>query len=648
MDRLSQDSKASSFSAGQCAALFLALGLVGIAVLGVHWPALSCQALNFDDSEYLIDNVLVQNPSWQSVKRFFVEVLEPSTVKGYYQPLAMISLMLDYALGGRPDDLFVFHRTSLILHLISTVLLMAILYRVFKQVWVAAAVGLLFGLHPLTVEPICWVSDRKTILAAMFCFAAVWLYVMNASQPRWWMLLISCLLYGLALLSKPTSIPLFLVLFLLDYWPLRRFSWRSLLEKIPFIVLAVTMIFVTIVSQRRTLGFIDPSEVGFGQAVLVFCHNVIFYPFKIFYPAHLSSNYMYPEPLDFSHAMIAAGVYGSILCLIAALVSLRWTRALLAGWLIFLVLLFPTMGVVKFTFVIAADKFVYLPALGVVLALGALGAWIVQSSGRWSLWRFLAAGVFVICVVLEGRAARNYLACWSDTVTLNQHMVELTPNSTRVLYNLGHGYQVRNDLDKAVGHYEKILTLDGDYLDARSNLALILQQQGKIPEAVREYTHVLKQDPLNKEARTNLGGLLAMQGRTQEALEQYEIALRNNPSDPTIHFNLGVFYAVMKQTEKSLHHFEQALQLKPNYIDAHFVYGKVLLGQSDFPGAMAHFRQVIHYQPAHVQSHFFLGVLLQQTGETASAVKEFRETLRLNPDHAQAKQRLDRILDLSN
>ena len=190
-------------------ALLIALIVaVCVAVVIAHWPALSANALSFDDTQYLTENLLVQSPGWASAKQFLTEVLEPSTVRGYYQPLTMISLMVDYALGGRADNLMPFHRTSLILHAANTALVIVLLYLLFGQAPVAAAVGLLFGLHPMTVEPIPWMSERKTLLAAFFALCCLVAYVRFKHKGNWRLYVCCLVLYLLALMSKPTSVPL--------------------------------------------------------------------------------------------------------------------------------------------------------------------------------------------------------------------------------------------------------------------------------------------------------------------------------------------------------------------------------------------------------------------------------------------------------
>jgi len=217
-----RDGKPGQKSYPQWAILVILSLSVCACVAAAHWPALSAQALSFDDHEYMAENPLVQNPGWSSARRFLTEVLEPSTIGGYYQPLNMISLMLDYALGGRPDNLLPFHRTSLALHMANTALVIVLLYLLFGRAWVAAGVGLLFGLHPMTVETITWVGERKTLLAAFFALWSLIIYVYFTRKGNWKLYFGCMVMYVLALMSKPTSLPLPAAMLLMDYWPLGR------------------------------------------------------------------------------------------------------------------------------------------------------------------------------------------------------------------------------------------------------------------------------------------------------------------------------------------------------------------------------------------------------------------------------------------
>jgi hypothetical protein len=313
---------------------------VCIIILVAHWPVLSARAFYIDDEEYITQNALVQNPGWHSAKRFLTEVIRPSTVRGYYQPLTMISLMLDYAAGGRPDNLLAFHRTNLSLHAANTALLVILLYLLFGNIWAAAAVGLLFGTHPMTVEPIAWLSERKALLSAFFALWSLLFYVLftRSSGKKFYA---ACLFtYLLAVLSKPTSVPLPFVMLLMDYWPLNRLiimgrlNRKTLLEKLPLLVLLILFAVITLISQILAGGISFPGQPHHKllNPLLIFCHNLVFYPCKMLWPANLSAFYDYPRPFALSNPTVLAAVVASVVLIVILVVSLRWTRSLMVDF----------------------------------------------------------------------------------------------------------------------------------------------------------------------------------------------------------------------------------------------------------------------------------------------------------------------------
>ena len=444
------------------------------AVLFVHWPTLSAEALSFDDERYLLRNVLVQNPSWASTKHFLTEVLRPSTVRGYYQPLSMISLMLDCAFGGSPKNLMPFHTTSLALHIANTALIIILLWLLFGRPWVAASAGLLFGLHPMTVETIAWISERKTVLSAFFALWCLILYVRFSSKRNWLYYAGSVAAYILALMAKPISVPLPVAMLLMDYWPLRRLSRRSVLEKLPFFMVAIVSAAITYISQAGTATARIGGGYGLKRVGLVVCHNIIFYLYKIIYPANLSSFYPFPEPLALSQPMVLAGVIGSFLLIVLLLFLLRWARAPLAGWLIFFVMIFPTLGVVRFTKVIASDKFAYLPSVGLLMILAAFIGWFCDVGDRIKIGTRCIVVSLVLLVLAGGEsvAVRRYLVCWRDTESFCKHILSLTPKVADIHFMLGRIYYLRGDIDKGIEQYKQALQYDPRHTESSIILEL--------------------------------------------------------------------------------------------------------------------------------------------------------------------------------
>lgn len=482
--------------------------VVACVVAAAHWPTLSAQAISFDDDQYLLENRLVQNPSWASAIRFLTEVTEPSTVGGYYQPLAMISLMLDYAMGGRPDNLLPFHVTSLCLHVINTLLVIAFLYSLFGEVWPAAIVGLLFGVHPLTVEPIPWIGERKTLLASFFALWCLLIYVRYTHKNKWSLLAGCAVMYVLSLMAKPTTTPLPVLLLLLDFWPLRRPIKKALVEKIPLFIIMAVFSVITVISQSRAASIVTPDKYG-PRILLIICHNIIFYLYKIVWPANLSSHYMFPRPFDISAPMMLTGVIGACVLLPALLISLRWTRSLLTGWLFFFIGILPTMGPIGFTNVIASDKYVYLPSVGFLMIFVWLLGWL-WGGVRGSLVRRIIIVVFILVLAgSEAIATRRYLTYWQTTEGLFSHMLALTPKSPTLQCSYGCCLFKEGRAGEAAKHFEKTLQLNPEYLPALNNLGAAYYAQGKTRQSIICYNKVLELEPNNIDALNNLAWLRA-------------------------------------------------------------------------------------------------------------------------------------------
>ncbi len=622
----------------------LAVGLltVSCAVIIVHWPALSAEVLSFDDTQYLTKNLLVQNPGWTSARRFLTEVLEPSTVGGYYQPLAMISLMSDYALGGRPDNLKQFHRTSLALHVANTALVIVLLYLLFGQAWIAAAVGLLFGLHPMTVEPISWVGERKTLLAAFFALWCLILYVRYAARPNR-PLYISCLvMYVLALMSKPTSTPLPLLMLLMDYWPLGRWKRKIVLEKLPFIAVGGISAIITYISQSSAAPALVAGGYGFERIPFILCHNIIFYLYKIIWPANLSSHYAFPEPLGFSDPMVLAGVIGTCILVPLLVISLRWTRAALAGWLFFFVAIFPTIQILRFSNMIAGDKFAYLPSLGLLMAVSSLLVWFCRagSAGK-STARHMAVVISVLVLAgAEAVATRSYLVHWRDTFSLAKHMLTVTPNAPLVRNMMGLELQSQGKLDQAISQYRHALQYKPSYVEAHNNLGIALQLQGENDEAIKHFRQAIQINPRYAEAYYNMGITFRAQGRLDQAINCYRQALQLKPNHFEAHNNLGNALQSRGKFDEAIKHFRQALQIKPDLAEVHFNLGLALKTQGKLDEAIKYFRQALQLNPDLAKAHNNLGIALQSRGRLDEAIRHFRQALQIKPDFAEVHYNL--------
>ena len=461
------------------------LVVVCVVVVCVHWPALHCEALCLDDDQYVTANPLVRRPSLQSIRRFLTEIIEPSSVLGYYQPLTMISLMMDRYVGRHFDNLYPFHRTSLLLHVANVALLSVLVYLLFRDPWAAALSGLFFGIHPVTAETVAWVSERKTLLASFFALWSLMAYIgYVGGHKRRALYVCSLMAYTLALLCKPTAVALPFLLVLLDSWPLRRrIGIRStLLEKSPFFVVCLLSAVVTYVSQTRPAGVILPVECGAWRIPLTVCHNIAFYLRTILYPISLSPQYPYPRPFTLGHPQVFLGVICTGCILVSLAASWHRTRGVTVAFTMFMVALLPTMQIIGVSNEIAANRYLYLPSWALVFAGAALLVWLSRTTHGRHLFRAgISAGILILLIV-QAVYLRSYLARWSDTDTLCAHILTVAPETYKIHHNWGLALLKENQVTAALGHLQIALRLaeeEGESAGPHYNLGVILLQCGE-------------------------------------------------------------------------------------------------------------------------------------------------------------------------
>ena len=622
-----------------------------IAVGIVYRPALEATAIWLDDQQYVTDNTLVLHPSWEAAGRFLAEVQQPSTVAGYYQPLAMISLMLDSATGGGPDHLRAYHRTNLALHIANTVLLIVWLILLFDEPYTAAMIGVLFGVHPLTVEPVSWIAERKTLLATFFSLGALIGYVQyTRSRGRlrvgstWLWYGGAAVAYLLALLSKPTSTPLPVLFLLLDFWPLRRLDRGAIVEKLPLFALGALAAVVTIVSQQNTAIVQYPTDQSRSAILLVLCYNVVFYLWKIVWPAHLLGFYLRPDyhssvPMSVTDPLMRAGVVGTVALAVAAATSLLWTRAFFTGWLFYLIALFPTMGVIRIATVIVSEKYAYLPSLGVVLVL----AWLAARCWSWSRGtptrRWVPAAICLVALgtgVAEATATRRYMAFWRDNDSLYGYVHTNSPRAWYLQSDFGDILARAGNNEAAARHY---LQAEADeeaggippHAGLQQNLGNALFALGRVDEAVVRYRRALAIEPGDVDTMNDLGLALGQVDKPDEASVLFRSVLHTDPNNAVANNALGRTLANRGNAEQAVAYFRAAIASKPDFAEAYVNLADALQALDRPREAIDQYRKALAIEPNDPNVHNNLAAALLQTGETEGAIAELRVALRLNP-----------------
>jgi tetratricopeptide (TPR) repeat protein len=556
---------------------WLVPALILISVLGIvlatYWPALSARAQYMDD-KYYIGTPLTQHPSWSSVATCFREVFAPSMINGYYQPLAFVSVMLDFLDPAAAGSLLPFHRTTLLLHLLNVALVVFLLHSLFRNWITAGLLALLYGLHPLNADAVLWIAERKTVLSAFFALSSLLLYLAYARQSEqtgrgdWKRYSASLFLYGCALLSKPTALPVVAVLWLLDYWPLGRFGRRTLLEKVPFVVLAVMSAVVTVVSQVHSGEAGTVHLVKFYYVPLTIAYGVGFYLLKVIWPTGLVSDYLYPQPLSLTNVAVLGSAIITLGTIAAIVLSFRRTRAWLAGGLFFLAMLLPTLGLIRYTSSIATNRSMYLPMVGLLLPLQR------ALSGLWQRGvgaRRVQTGVLFVGAMLataSAYATRSYEAYWQDSVTLLRYYLSQQPNDWKLHTRMGNEWIQRRDHRAAIGEFNEAIRLNPGWTENHLNAGRALFTVGDYAEAAQAFSVALEQTPNDWRAHMLMGMTRQRLGRVEGALQEFQTAARLAPKAAMPHFNIANIWGQQGKLDQAVAEYQETLRLDPRFTEA--------------------------------------------------------------------------------
>jgi tetratricopeptide (TPR) repeat protein len=566
-----------------------------LAVIAAHGPVLRAQGLGLDDDLFVVHNPLVQRPGWESTRRFFTEVTHPSTVSGYYLPLSMTSLMLDWAAGGRPDRLHTFHVTSLALHVAATLILFALLRALFHADVPAALVALLWGVHPVMVEAIASAGERKTVLATALAFASTFAHVRWAQtgRTRWRWLSVAGL--ALALLSKPSALALPLALLVLDAWPLGRLSRRSLLEKWPHLALAAAAAIVSVLAVRNTWEFGTPPPLDPSRMLMQVLWLQGFYLGKLLWPLGLST--VYDAPTRFALVPWVAWPVALGVAIAAAAIGLR-KRApgLLAGGLVCFVLLSPTFAILRFSGVIAYDRYLHLPTLGLGVALASVLApvWLrTARPGR------LALAVSLLGLALTAATAtRTALAPWRDTLGVWQQAVRISPGVP----------------------------------DAWNGLGVTQSAAGRSDEAIVSFRRAIAVSPQYVDAHHNLGRELMLRGQVAESIPPLEFAVAHAPGSAPSTLELGIAYERANRLPEAEARYRRALEIRPGYVPALLQLGVVEAAQGRVDAGIGHLREALARSPGEPLASFSLaGLLAEREGASAEVVALLERSIAAKP-----------------
>ena len=634
----------------------LAVLLVLVVVtVGIYWPVTTHGFVDYDDADYVFANATVrQGLTWAGVKW--------ACTTGHasnWHPLTWLSHLLDISAFG--DNAGGHHLTSLLLHCINAGLVFLVWRSWTGANWPSVFVAALFAWHPLRVESVAWISERKDVLSGMFGLLSLYAYGRHAKSlavgnrntglvswpSRWYWAALAC--FALGLLSKPMLVTLPFVFLLLDFWPLGRASEGGspvsagntrtdnrprtpslalVLEKLPFLVLGAGSSVATFLVQRRG-GAVSPLEsLPLGARIANAFVSYARYLKKTVWPDDLSV--LYPHPGHWPAWQVGAAVGLVVAVSILAFLGRFRRPFVFVGWFWFVGMLVPVIGLVQVGIQSMADRYTYLPQLGCFVALVWWSAEAIQS--RPGL-RTLAFGVAV--VVLAACASLTFLqvGIWKNSETLFRHAVRVTTDNYLAYNNLGFYLSNQGRTAEAITNFEASLRINPRYADAHNNLGHALAKQGRHATAIEHYEIALRLSPENVEIHNNLGNALAETGDSNRAMSEYRFVLARNPDHADAHNNLGIALAMQGQVTEAIRHFDQAVRVKPSDAGAQGNLGNAYAALRQWDEAIRHYREALRLAPHDAQTHNNLGNVLAEQGRLAEAVASYSEALRLKADN---------------
>lgn len=626
------------------AAIFAGL-IAAVVVFIAYLPALQNGFVNWDDQA-----CVYENPNIRSIDGTFFRYAFTAVVNSNWHPLTVISYAIDYSVWGL--DPLGYHLTNNIFHSFNVFLVALVAVRLARLSGLTGTAlfftglisAVVFGLHPLRVESVAWIAERKDVLSGFFFLLSVYSYLRYAASSGKAPYIFSLIFFSLALLSKPMAVTLPAVLLILDYYPLSRLDNRkkALLEKIPFFLLAVVLSAVTIWAQGAAEAIAPLDAYPPGVRIYTAVTAYVFYLYKTVVPTGLVPFY----PREFAPEFLSFRFIGSLSILacvtIFAFMMARRNRAYICAWLFYAVTLLPVSGLIQVGSQAAADRYTYIPALSLVI-LFSVG--VVLVAGRFAgenPGRLLTALSAALAILL-GYLTVGQSAVWRDSVSLWSHEIKVYPDEAPIGYtNLGLAYKALGDHDKALFYYDKAISIDPLYSDAYVNRGVIYMTHGDNGTAIADFSEALRLNPMNLEALSNRGAALINAGDFQGAVRDITEAIERNPANPLVgrnYYNRGTAFKGLGEMEESVKDFTSAIEADPAFAPAYNSRGLIHLAAGRPGEATADFLRSIEIDPANPIPYFNLGLAMQRQDKTGEAAAYFNKAAEMGL--GQARQYMD-------
>ena len=619
-----------------CAALALA-------VIIAFEPVRHNDFVNYDDDQYVTESPHIYGGITAD------SVLWAFTVPHYYMyhPLTSLSHMLDCELFGLNASGH--HLMSLLFHLANTLLLFGVLKRMTGRTWLSAFVAAAFALHPLQVESVAWASERKNVLSTFFWLLTIAAYVRYSARPAVGRYLLVVLTTACGLLSKPTVVTLPFSLLLLDFWPLQRIRWpakkspdnlprpkyktssilRLITEKIPLFILSAALSVITYLVQKSGGAVKTGQHLTIDIRIANAVASYIEYLGKIFYPRRLAPFYPHPgETLGFLWPLLCLLILVAVSAVVIYLARRR--RYLAFGWLWYLGLLVPVLGLIQSGGQALADRYLYLPSVGIFIIVGWAAAGIFA---KYKITLAAAAGIILAVLLLY---TRTQIPHWKNNYTLYSHAVAVVEDSHVMENNFGDTLRKKGRLKEAIEHFDRAIQADPKYLIAYNNKGRAFLDLDNVDKAIEIFNQARTIDKNRYDTYNYLGMAYSQKDQLDLAVQNYEISIRLKPDYHQALNNLGIALKAQGKIEQAVENWQRALKVKPDYPNAHYNLGLVRAREGKYNSAADHLEKTIKAKPDWPEAHYNLGGIYYRMGRPNLAVEHCAEALRLKPDYFKA------------
>lgn len=572
--------------------ILISLFLIAAVTLIVYSPVFHAGFLNWDDNTYVLDNSTIRNLTPESVGYMF-----SSTTLNSYNPLVILSFAIEYKFSALNP--VTYHVVNLIIHTINSLLVFWLIFLVCRNKLVSLFTALLFSIHPMHVEAVAWIAARKEVLYSLFYLSSVisYLYYRNKRRKPVFLVL-SMLLFILAVLSKPVAVTLPAILILIDWYLDGKLVWSTLKDKAGYAFLALAFGVITYMTFSK--GGAVGSQFNAFDDVLIFFYSLLFYLYKLFLPVMLSPVYSYPVkdggwlPLVY---ILSPAIAVCIVILIYK--ARRYSGALLFGTVFFLITILPVSNIipVKNTSLVF-DRFTYIPYIGLFYAfcsylyeLYSKRSSTIENSRTW------IAGAMITLILVLSYLSHGYADVWSNAISLRTDMIEKYPDNAFAYYWRGDIYYKSRDYVKALIDFDEAIKRDTtkpDFFNGRGN---VYRDRNEYDAAIADYTRCLKTDPGFSIAYNNLGILYTHKGNYKEAVVNYNKSIELSPSFTDAYTNKGNMYYEENNYDSALLSFNKAIEVNPLFANAYYSRGVVYIKKGEYGKAIDDISRSLHIDP---------------------------------------------------